>query len=68
MCQNSKGHPSELTELLEGVKIVRGKIKNKKRKKRGYLSESSLPGPVRQEPQNLFSLIFETGPYSKIVF
>ena len=46
LCQ--KGYFSELTELLQGVKIVRSKIK-KKRKKRGYLSGSSLPGPIRQE-------------------
>ena len=49
LCQKSKGYFSELTELLQGVKIVRSKIK-KKRKKRGYLSGSSLPGPIRQEP------------------
>ena len=47
--KNLKGIFSELTELLQGVKIVRSKIK-KERKKRGYLSGSSLPGPIRQEP------------------
>ena len=42
--------------------------KRKKEKKGGYLSRISLPGPVRQEPQSLFSLKFETDPYFEIVF
>ena len=50
--KNLKGPSSELTELLQGVKIVRGQIKTKKRKKRGYLSEVHCLG---QLDKNLFS-------------
>ena len=44
--KSSKGYFPELTELLQGIKSVRDKIKEKK-KKRGYLSRISLSVSVR---------------------
>ena len=64
---SSKGYFPELSELLQGIKSVRDKIKKKKKKKRGYLSRISPAMSVRPiYTRLLFSLKFETGCNFKI--
>ena len=51
--KSSKGHFPELTELLQGIKSVRDKIKKKKKKKQDVFREFHCLcrlGPSTQEP------------------